>query len=173
MIFIFLSLLTSCSSIKPRPQTNDSDSDVGSNKKIKNLEEILDRAETQASPEGKSILTTSREMIAKKEVVVGSCWDYINAVYNRSNYPEGKRVTALKSKIVGPFADVSMIQPGDWLYFINHSYSERDHSGVFVEWVNLEKKRAIMMSYKGGKHKTPATYRIYSLRNVYYIIRPK
>lgn len=111
---------------------------------------ILDRAEEQASPEGKVILTTSRSMIAERLIVVGSCWDYINAVYNRAQYPADKRVSALKSKILGPFADVSIIQPGDWLYFINHSYSEVDHSGIFVEWINIDKKSAVMMSYKGG-----------------------
>jgi hypothetical protein len=84
-----------------------------------------------------------------------------------------QKIWTLKSKIVGPFADVSVIRPGDWLYFINHSYSERDHSGIFVEWTNFEKKRAVMMSYVGGKKKTPATYKIYDLSNVYYIIRPK
>jgi len=83
------------------------------------------------------------------------------------------RVTALKSKIIGPFADVSLIRPGDWLYFVNYSFSEVDHSGIFVEWTNIEKKYAVILSYQGGKNKSPATYKIYDLKNVYYIIRPK
>lgn len=173
LLFILFSALPSCSSLQPRSSSNTSDEDTGPNKPIKDLETILERAEEKASPEGKVVLTTSREMIAERKVVVGSCWDYINAVYNRAQYPPTKRVTALKSKIVGPFADVSVIQPGDWLYFINHSYSERDHSGIFVEWTNFDKKRAVMMSYVGGKKKSPATYKIYDLTNVYYIIRPK
>ena len=154
-------------------QSKSYTSSDGTNKKIKDLETILDLSEERASPEGKIILSTSRSMIAEREVVVGSCWDYINAVYNRAQYPAANRVTALKSKIVGPFADVTVIQPGDWLYFINHSYSEVDHSGIFVEWINIEKKTAVIMSYVGGKRKSPATYKIYDLKNVYYIIRPK
>jgi hypothetical protein len=79
----------------------------------------------------------------------------------------------LKGKINGPFADISLIRPGDWLYFINYSFSEVDHSGIFVEWTNIEKKYAVILSYQGGKNKSPATYKIYDLKNVYYIIRPK
>ncbi len=169
---LFLAL-PSCSSLQLGSDYTPSDEETGPKEKIKDLESILERAEEKASPEGKIILTTSRSMIAERKVVIGSCWDYINAVYNRADYPANKRVTALRSKIVGPFADVSVIHAGDWLYFVNHSYSERDHSGIFVEWTNFEKKRAVIMSYVGGKKKSPASYKIYDLTNVYYIIRPK
>lgn len=157
----------------PNSRSKNSDSDIGSNRKIKDLDGILKRANEKATPQGKVILSTSKSMIDNRKIVVGSCWDYINAVYNRAHYPAGQRVTALKSKIVGPFADVSVIQPGDWLYFINHSFSEIDHSGIFIDWVDLEQKLGVIMSYRGGKHKSPATYKIYDLKNVYYIIRPK
>jgi hypothetical protein len=170
--FILLIALISCSSMKTKSENSPSDENDDSSVKIKNLETILDRAEGIATAEGKEILITSRKMITDRKIVRGSCWDYINAVYNKAQYPANKRVTALKSKIVGPFADVSVIRPGDWLYFINHSYSERDHSGIFVEWINMDKKTAVVMSYVGGRKKTPATYKKYSLRNVYYIIRP-
>lgn len=162
-------IFSACSSMKSKSYSYSD----GANKKIKDLESILDRSEEKASPVGKVILTTSRSMIAEREIVVGSCWDYINAVFNRAQYPPANRVTALKSKMVGPFADVTVIQPGDWLYFINHSYSEVDHSGIFVEWIDIEKKTGVIMSYVGGKRKSPATYKIYDLKNVYYIIRPK
>ncbi len=49
------------------------------------------------------------------------------------------RVTLLKSKIDGPYADLSTIQAGDWLYFINYSFKESDHSGIFVDWTDSEK----------------------------------
>jgi hypothetical protein len=159
--------------VKPKSQINHSDYDSSPNSQIKDLENILNRAEEKASPEGKVILSTGRLMIAEKKIVRGSCWDYINAVYNHALYPVGKRVNALKSKIIGPFADISIIRPGDWLYFINYSFSEVDHSGIFVEWTNIEKKYAVILSYQGRRNKSPATYKIYDLKNVYYIIRPK
>jgi hypothetical protein len=173
LLFMLFLALPSCSSLQQGYDSTSSDEETRPNDKIKDLESILERAQEKASPEGRIILTTSKSMIAERKVVIGSCWDYINAVYNRAEYPANKRVTALRSKIVGPFADVSVIRPGDWLYFVNHSYSERDHSGIFVEWTNIDKKRAVIMSYVGGKKKSPASYKIYDLTNVYYIIRPK
>lgn len=166
-MFLLIMTLASCSSVRTKFP-----SDQASSKKIKNLTEILDRAEENATPKGKAILTTSRSMIEVREVVVGSCWDYINTVYNRSDYPEKRRKIILKSKKKGPFAEADQIQPGDWLYYINHSYSRVEHSGVFIEWMNREKKSALVMSYQGGKNKSPATYKVYDLKNVYHIIRP-
>lgn len=167
-IFLLMMIVASCSSVRTKFP-----SDQASSKKIKNLDEILDRAEDNASPEGKAILTTARSMIEVREVVVGSCWDYINTVFNRADFPAKKRKIVLKGKKKGPFAGPDQIQAGDWLYYINHSYSRVEHSGVFVEWMNREKKSALVMSYQGGKNKSPATYKVYDLKNVYYIIRPQ
>lgn len=166
-------IFASCSMLSTDIRSGKASSDKGSVTKIKDLEAILDRAEDNASPEGKAILTTSRSMINEGEIVVGSCWDYINTVYNRADFPERKRKTIMKSKKKGPFAKIDRIQSGDWLYYINHSYSRVEHSGVFVEWVNRDQKKAVVMSYQGGKNKSPATYKIYDLKNVYYIIRPQ
>lgn len=171
---LYLTLfLVSCSMLSPNVRSGKVASDKASVSKIKDLEEILDRAEDNASPEGKAVLTTSRSMINDGEIIVGSCWDYINAVYNRADFPERKRKIVMKGKKKGPFAKIDRIESGDWLYYINHSYSRVEHSGVFVEWVNKDKKRAVVMSYQGGKNKSPATYKIYDLKNVYYIIRPQ
>lgn len=171
-LILFL-ILNSCAHVKPKTKIVQPDYDSAPNSKIKDLENILNRAEQNASPEGKVILSTGRLMITERKIVRGSCWDYINAVYNHAHYPVDKRVTALKGKIIGPFADISLIRTGDWLYFINYSFSEVDHSGIFVEWTNIEKKYAVILSYQGGRNKSPATYKIYDLKNVYYIIRPK
>ena len=172
-LLILLLVLNSCAHVNPKPKPSQPNYDSVPNSKIKDLDSILNRAEESASAEGKLILSTGRFMIAEKKIVRGSCWDYIHAVYNQALYPVDMRVTALKSKIIGPFADVSLIRPGDWLYFVNYSFSEVDHSGIFVEWTNIEKKYAVILSYQGGKNKSPATYKIYDLKNVYYIIRPK
>ncbi len=171
--FILFLILNSCAHVKPKTKIVQPDYDSAPNSKIKDLENILNRGEQNASPEGKVILSTGRLMITERKIVRGSCWDYINAVYNHARYPVDKRVTALKGKMIGPFADISLIRPGDWLYFINYSFSEVDHSGIFVEWTNIEKKYAVILSYQGGRNKSPATYKIYDLKNVYYIIRPK
>ncbi len=168
-ILLIIISLSSCSSTKRKSQQ----SDLNSDDTIRDLETILSRAEESATPEGKSILTTGRTMVENGKVVKGSCWDYVNAVYNKSGFKPDQRVTPLKSKIQGPYADLSTIQAGDWLYFINHSFKEMDHSGIFVEWTDVERNRAVLLSYVGAKKKKPGRYKIYDLTHVYYIIRAK
>ena len=129
-----LILASSCSSINKKSQPSDLNSDG----EIRDLEEILSRAEEKATTEGKIVLTTGRSMVQKRKVVRGSCWDYTNAVYNNSGFKADERITPLKSKIDGPYADLSSVKAGDWLYFINHSFKETDHSGIFVEWIDFE-----------------------------------
>lgn len=136
------------------------------------IEGALDRAEKEATPEGRKILTTSRSMVEKGEILKGGCWDFINTVYNRAGFPSQKRVSIFKSKKNGPYVNQKLIQAGDWLYYINHSYKKIDHSGVFISWVNFENKVALIMSYAGEKRNSPARYQNYDLSNVYSIIRP-
>lgn len=167
-VFILIFLVSCASGRKDRNQ-----SDVSTNRKIENLEEVLNRAEENATPAGRNVLQTGRSMIEKKKIVRGSCWDYVNAVYNKSGVKADQRVTPLKSKMGGPYADSADIQAGDWLYFINYSFRESDHSGIFVEWVDYENKLGVILSYIGGKKRKPGNYKVYDLRHVYYIIRSK
>jgi hypothetical protein len=169
LVILFSFIFVSCSSLSSKR----SDNDVNSFGEIVDLEKILNRAEGNATLEGKTILTTGRSIIEKKKVIKGSCWDFANAVYNKAGYAPDQRITPLKSKFKGPYADLSSIQAGDWLYFINYSFKESDHSGIFVEWIDFENKKGVILSYVGGKKKKPGSYKIYDLRHVYYIIRPK
>ncbi len=138
------------------------------------LESVPPVIELESSA-GDKILKTGRYMaLTSKEIVRGSCWDYIDAVYNRSGYPRNKRQTILKGKKnSGPYANPNSIQAGDWLYFINHSYNDVPHSGIFVRWVDKEKRVASILSYGGESRKKPGRYRDYDLSHVYNIMRPK
>jgi hypothetical protein len=137
------------------------------------LEAFLDEAEKAASPSGLAILQNARTMIRNQEIVVGSCWDFINAAYNRAGAVGKKRITVFKGVQAGPYADIALFQPGDWLYFINHSYGDVEHSSVFVGWIDYETKEALMISYAGGDRKEPARYKAYDLSSVYNIMRPQ
>jgi len=170
--FIIFISLWACSSL-PRLKDALPVSDVESKGRIRDLEKILLGAEEKASPEGKTILRTGRAMVEQKKIVRGSCWDYANAVYSKSGFKPDQRITPLRSKIKGPYADLSSIQAGDWLYFINYSFKEVDHSGIFIEWTDFDQRRAVILSYVGGRKKKPGTYKIYDLKHVYYILRPK
>ncbi len=129
----------------------------------------------QSSPAGEKILKTGRHMaLTSKEIIRGSCWDYINTVYNRSGYPQSKRHYVLKGKKnKGPYAKPNRIRAGDWLYFVNHSYNNSPHSGIFVKWVDKKKRIASILSYGGQSRKKPGRYRNYNLSHVYTIIRAK
>lgn len=135
---------------------------------------LIREAENQATPGNQKILQTGREMaLINKKIIRGSCWDYINAIYNRAGYPEKKRQIVYKSERYGPYANATLVQPGDWLYFINHSYRRVGHSAIFVGWVNYATKEALMLSYGGRWQRKPARYKTYKLSNIYRITRPK
>ena len=137
-----------------------------------NFEEVLNQAEMNASTVGRKIIETSRLMISNQEIILGSCWDYIDGIYTRAGYPERDRLTVFKSKLQGPYVAQARIEAGDWLYFINHSYGDVEHSGIFVGWTNLEKSEALIISYAGGNQAKPARYKVYDLTSVYNIMRP-
>lgn len=137
---------------------------------------MLLMAEQKATPEGREVLATGRQMIEDELILPGGCWDYINEVYNRAGYPNqrSKRQTIFKgTKKRGPYADISQIQPGDFLYYINHSYGDIQHSAIFVDWVDYNNKQALMLSYGGENRQQPARYLSYDLSHVYRIIRAK
>jgi hypothetical protein len=165
IVLIILSNFISCATAS-RPQ--------GKNLKIEtslSFEEILDQAETNSTSGGRKVLEASRTMISNREIVPGACWNYINKVYNLAGYSSNQRVTIFKSKLPGPYVKADQIEAGDWLYFVNHSYGDIDHSAIFVAWTDEEKKIALMVSYVGGNQKKPALYKKYILTNVYNIIR--
>lgn len=129
-------------------------------------------AETIAEEAGKKVLEIGRFMaLDEKTIVKGSCWDYINEVYKRAGYQSEKTIV-FKSVKSGPYADVSIIKPGDWIYYVNYSYNMVEHSGIFVYWEDYEKKIGVTLSYGGEKRNEPGRYLSYDLKSVYYITRP-
>lgn len=130
--------------------------------------------ENQSSQNGaEKILDISDTMISNKEIFIGGCWDYINEVYNRAGFNSIHRLIIYKSKFSGPYYDTDNVLPGDWLYFVNHSYRDIEHSAIFVKWLDKDKKIALMVNYLGEKKKVPATYKEFHLDKVYNVIRPK
>ena len=176
---IFFSLLLTCATINVWAGPNIFQnkltdwSEANYFQTIENLEERLDHAESIATPEGLAVLKASRSMISGEEVVVGSCWDFIDAVFDRAGFPSKQRITAHKGSYSGPFADNRTIQPGDWLYFINHSYEEVEHSGIFIGWSDDTYTEALVSSYAGGNKPVPGRYRLYDLSHVFNVIRGK
>ncbi len=121
---------------------------------------------------GVGVLRCGQAMVDQREILPGDCWSYIDTVYTRAGYPESRRQTVYKTRKSGPYADAGLIKPGDWLYFVNHSYGNIEHSSIFVEWSNRPARKAKMLSYGGEKRRQPGRYLDYDLSSVYAIIRP-
>jgi hypothetical protein len=135
---------------------------------------ILARAEQRATPTAAKILALARIMTVNEHTIVrGACWDYMDAVWNRAGYPAERRRTVFKSKMKGPYAAADSLEPGDWLYFINHSYGDIEHSALFVGWADRSRLQAYMLSYAGEQRAETARYKRYDLTGVYRIIRAK
>ena len=132
---------------------------------------IMD-AEKHATPEGRKVLKVTRQMYLDKKIVRGACWDYLNTAYNKAGYPHAKRKRIYFESKRGPYAPTYLLQPGDWIYHINHGYHGVEHSGMFVAWIDRERKIALMLSYAGERRSEPARYKRYDLSSVYSIMRP-
>jgi hypothetical protein len=159
-------VLSACETNPEKPSAGfDQDSALG----------LITVAEKQATPQGRDILQTGRRMaLIDQEILPGSCWDYIDNLYDRAGYPANKRATVFKgSKHRGPYASPELVQPGDWLYYINHQYGGVEHSAVFVDWQDRKARKALMLSYGGEGRRAPGRYLAYDLSNVYTIIRPQ
>ena len=122
---------------------------------------------------GDAILETGHKIaIIDKDIIKGSCWDFVNEVYRRAGFKETKK-TVFRSKKSGPYAPVDMVKPGDWIYHINHNYKNNEHSAIFVRWKDYEKKIGITLSYAGMNKSVPGKYGEYNLKSIYSIFRPE
>jgi hypothetical protein len=133
---------------------------------------VIINAERKATHAGQRVLRTAREMSTSGEIIRGACWDYLNTAYLRAGYPHDKRQRVYLSRKSGPYAPAHMIRPGDWLYYINHSYNGIEHSGMFIDWIDRDRHIALILSYAGERRREAARYKRYDLSNVYSIMRP-
>jgi len=122
---------------------------------------------------GLKILQTGYQMaLIDMSIIKGSCWDFVNVVYNRSGFANAKQ-TIFSSQKKGPYAASSMVKPGDWIYHINHQFNNGEHSAIFICWKDFAKRIAITLSYVGMNRNAPGHFGEYHLDNIYSIFRPK
>lgn len=134
---------------------------------------LLMEAEQRAHGKVKNVLAQARLMtLFQHEIIQGSCWDYLDQVFNRAGVPRQARKTVYKSTFAqGPYAQAEQLQTGDWLYYVNHNYHNNEHSGMFIGWVDRANYLGLMLSYAGEGRRDPARYRVYDLSSVYNIMR--
>jgi hypothetical protein len=175
LLMITISLI-SCSRkvygsvVSGNPEYNKIFEDKIFSKASSELDTIIGIEKVAPEP-GKLILETGRKMALKEKTIVkGSCWNWVNEVFNRSGFTDNRKIV-YKSKKGGPYVDISNILPGDWLYYVNYSYNRIEHSGIFVYWKDYKKKLGVILSYSGRNRSEPARYLTYDLKSVYYITR--
>jgi hypothetical protein len=171
-----LVLLTGCQQLPTKVESVTQEKPINLGNLKKQYTKFLLDAENKATPEGRKVLATGREMaLIERAIVNGSCWDYANAIFERAGYPyHGKREVVANIKKGEPLAiNFKAIQPGDFLSYVNHSYNNIKHSAVFVDWIDFDKKIGLMLSYAGQHRKEPARYKAYDLSDVYYVARAR
>lgn len=137
---------------------------------LPNYADVILNGEQSATPAARAALLMTRKMTTEREIIKGSCWDFLNAAFRRANLV---RKTVFKGAYKHPpYADTEQIQPGDWLYYVNYSYKQIEHSGLFVGWLDKPKKIGLILSYAGEGRHEPARYQAYDLSSVYNIMRP-
>lgn len=155
---------------QPRPEPK-SEPEPEPSSSVREMDDVFNNA-LIASKEGRAILKQGSHMALKEKAIIrGSCWDWINTVFHRAGFANNNHIV-FKGKKNGPYVNNSKIRPGDWLYYVNHSYKRVGHSGIFVRWVDFDKKIGMILSYAGEGRKKPGRYKAYNLKDVYFIKRP-
>ncbi|MBN1699984.1 MAG: hypothetical protein JW881_20915 [Spirochaetales bacterium] len=132
---------------------------------------VVARTHASSDTPGGRVLNSAVEMVDGKDLVLGSCWGYVNSVYEKAGLSKEKRGEIYKEKSSGPYADPSIITPGDWVMYCNLPYGGHGHSAIFVEWIDVERRSAITIEYVGNNRKIPGRYREADITNTYCIIR--
>ncbi|MFO0603001.1 MAG: hypothetical protein U0324_07490 [Polyangiales bacterium] len=128
----------------------------------------LDAARVHAAPGARRVLDAARAMITGGVVVRGSCYTWLRAVYARAT---GRHQVVYAGSPRPRFARFELLRPGDWVFFINHSYRNNTHSAIFVGWADPRAHVALMASYVGGNRTAPGRFSTYALTNVYQVVR--
>lgn len=172
---IILSACSSTSNIDTSRinQTITHTSEISSQKRSDYIDLIL-QAQANSTGKVRDILHTTRQMaLVEQTIIKGGCWDYLDAAWTRAGVPRQNRQTIFKSTKSGPYVNTNQLQAGDWLYYVNYSYNNIEHSGMFIAWLDEEQKLGITLSYAGEARQEPARYKVYDLSGVYHIMRAK
>jgi len=124
---------------------------------------------------GIHVIMVARQMNARGERIAGSCYRYISEVFERAGH-EGwrNRRTVFGEHRNGPYADLGLIRPGDWLYIVNHPNRTPvgTHSVLFVSWQDRSRGIANVIEHPGWGGATTGRERTYDVSRTYRITRP-
>jgi hypothetical protein len=128
---------------------------------------------SQDLPTGFLVLNKGLELYQTNFKTSGSCWTYVNKVYDMAGFTSGKRDVIYAAKKGTLIQDPSIIMPGDWLFHINYSFRNVEHSAIFVCWQDKEKLLAVTLSHVGQNKYVGGDFGVYDLKGVYRVTRAK
>jgi hypothetical protein len=121
---------------------------------------------------GQRALNAARQLaFVEKKIINGSCWKFANMAYMKAGFNFNKRHYVWRGPKGGPYAPVSRLRPGDWVYHLNQEYGGIEHSSIFVRWVNRGKKLAKTIDYSGMNRAEPGHYSNHRYTKIFAIIR--
>lgn len=123
------------------------------------------------SKAGIEVVNKGMDMVIENYKMSGSCWSFANKVYELAGFPQNKRTTIYKNKKGTLIKDPSIIQPGDWIFHVNYSFNNVEHSAIFICWKDYERRIAITLSHVGQNKHASGKFGVYDLRGVYNVIR--
>lgn len=124
---------------------------------------------------GRHVIAVARRMIADGVAINGSCHRYLTEVYTRAGHSHWRtRRVVYREGRNGPYADLGLLRPGDWLYIVNHP--NRDpvgtHSVLFVGWSDRARGYARVIEHPGWGAATTGRERTYDVSRTYRVTRP-
>ena len=119
------------------------------------------------------VLNKGLELFQTNFKTSGSCWTYVNKVYDMAGFTSGKRDVIYAAKKGTLIKDPSIIMPGDWLFHVNYSFRNVEHSAIFVCWQDKEKLLAVTLSHVGQNKYAGGDFGVYDLKGVYRVTRAK
>ena len=123
---------------------------------------------------GQEVLAAGNKLVfADRQMVVGSCWDFVNAVYYAAGYPPDRRQSVFHGRQKGPYANLRLLRPGDWVMHVNYELGRIGHSGIFVRWLDRRRSLALMLDYVGMHRRVMGKLSEHNLSRVFAVLRPR
>lgn len=133
--------------------------------------EVLGARLAAAPSPGAKVLVSAMDRLARKTVLRGACWDFVNAIWIDAGFPAEKRKRIFTAPMAGPWADPAIIEPGDWIYYTHQYSASLDHSCVFVSWIDFAGHTALVIDYPGGNRAEPGRWRVADIYKVWGVTR--
>lgn len=124
-----------------------------------------------SSESGLAIVNKGINLVIDDYKISGSCWTFANKLYDLAGYPSKNRKVIYKESKGTLLKDPSHIQPGDWVYHVNYSFHNVEHSAIFICWKDFDNRMALTLSHVGQNKYAPGKFGVYDLKGVYSITR--